>query len=200
MACSNRMAFRWAMNINSCEHDLALCNCFASCTATQGLDEVEFARSACQAAAAGHVDKLRRMLERSPDAVHSDGGKGTSGYTPLHYAARSGQLGCAALLLERGAAVDARTVAGSATPLHRAAHVGCLPVIQLLVRHGADGRLQDSDGEAPLHKAAAQGHDAAAAYLLERFPDAAALRDRHGRTPQEAAVGAAMDMDWHQGR
>ena len=58
--------------------------------------------------------------------------KGTSGYTPLHYAARAGRLEAARLLLARGAAPDARTAAGRATPLHRAAHVGCVPLIELL--------------------------------------------------------------------
>jgi len=161
------MSFRWALGLGDCDHDAAQCSCFASATATQSLDELAFARSACQAAAAGAVDKLQRILERAPDAVHSDGGKGavgcgdkgvfatatavsrylravlhadtptpnatgTSGYTPLHYAARAGQLECAALLLRQGAAADARTVQGRATPLHRAAHAGQLPVVELL--------------------------------------------------------------------
>ncbi|KAI8464292.1 MAG: hypothetical protein J3K34DRAFT_120450 [Monoraphidium minutum] len=69
-------------------HDGPLCNCFAATTAAQSLDELGFARSACQAAAAGQLEKLGRILDRAPDSVHSDGGKGTSGYTPLHYGRR----------------------------------------------------------------------------------------------------------------
>ncbi|GFH28017.1 ANK_REP_REGION domain-containing protein [Haematococcus lacustris] len=86
----------------------------------QSLDELEFARSACAAAQAGALDKLQRILATHPEAVHSDGtatafpipaaiqlapqqaqrvtgvfvsgvcDPGSSGYTPLHYAARAG--------------------------------------------------------------------------------------------------------------
>ncbi len=75
------MSFRWALapDGDACGHDPALCNCAASGTAAQSLDEVAFARSACQAAAAGAAERLARILERAPDAVHSDGGNGAGG-------------------------------------------------------------------------------------------------------------------------
>ena len=57
----------------------------------QSLEEMEFARSACSAAQAGDLEKLRRCLERNPAAVYHDGGSGRTGYTPLHYAARCGR-------------------------------------------------------------------------------------------------------------
>ncbi|KIZ01268.1 hypothetical protein MNEG_6694 [Monoraphidium neglectum] len=194
-------SFGWALRGGAlrdadCGHDPLLCNCSAASTATQTLDELEFARSACQAAAAGRADKLAGILQRAPDAVHSDGGKGTSGYTPLHYAARAGHLECAALLLRAGACVDARTVQGRATPLHRAAHVGSLDVVKLLVAAGADGLTQDADGETALHKAAAEGHAAVAAFLIAAFTGACGLRDRRGRVPRDRAAGAAAALEW----
>lgn len=74
------MAFRWALGLDDgdCAHGPgAGCNCAAAGgAAAQSLDELEFARSACRAAAAGDTAKLARLLDRAPDAVHSDGGKG----------------------------------------------------------------------------------------------------------------------------
>ena len=62
------------------------------------------------------------MLQRKPNLVDGDGVGGNSGYTPLHYAAREGQVECAALLLRSGADANRATKAGGATPLHRAAY------------------------------------------------------------------------------
>lgn len=88
----------------------------------QPLEEMEFLRSACSAAQRGELDKLTRMLQRKPHLVDGDGVGGNSGYTPLHYASREGQVECAALLLRSGADVNRATAAGGATPLHRAAY------------------------------------------------------------------------------
>ena len=66
----------------------------------------------------GNIDKLQQITQRRPHCVHEDGAEGTaaciqephnhttytgtSGYTPLHYAARAGQLDAARLLLASG--------------------------------------------------------------------------------------------------
>lgn len=44
--------------------------------ASQNLDELDFARSACAAAQSGDCTKLQRIIARDPDAVHSDGAQG----------------------------------------------------------------------------------------------------------------------------
>jgi ankyrin repeat protein len=153
----------------------------------QSLDELEFLRSACAAAQAGDAPRLRRMLSRSTRHVETDGAGGSTGYTPLHYAARSGSAECVALLLQHGARVDAQT-AGGATPLHRAAHQGHTQVCAMLLDAGASALIADDGGETPLHKAMRERRAEAGALLLGRAPAAARRRDNAGRTPMELAA------------
>ena len=150
----------------------------------QSLEEMEFTRSACSAAQAGDLERVRRMIDRNPGCVHHDGAGNNSGYTPLHYAARGGHGAVVALLLQSGARVHART-AGGATALHRAAFAGQTQVCTQLLRAGAAPDAQDSDGDTALHKAAAQGHGNTVAALLKACPQAAAVRNRRGQQPIE---------------
>lgn len=155
----------------------------------QSIEELEFLRSACAAAAAGEEAKLARMLaNKRLNVTESDGTRaGGTGYTPLHYAARSGQLGCVRLLLDNGSRVNAVTASGSATALHRAAHQGHLAVVQALVQARADVGALDSDGQTALHKAAENGHGAVCAELLRLAPATADLHDKRGRSPRDLA-------------
>ena len=151
----------------------------------QSLDEMEFARSACSAAQNGDGEQLRRCIERNPACVHHDGVGGGSGYTPLHYAARSGHTECIALLLQAKASVLART-SGGATPLMRAAFTGHTGVISQLLRAGAALDVQDGDGDTALHKAASQKHAAAFGVLKQAMdPAAMELRNRKGLAAHE---------------
>lgn len=182
---------------DDCTHDSFECRCYATAApATQGLDELEFVRSACHAAQVGNLEKLGRILSNKAEAVNWDGGTGSTGYTPLHYAARAGQVKAVQLLLQHGASVDALTRSGRASALHRAAHTGHLEVVNLLLSAGADPLLQDADGETPLHKAAAQGHAAVAAALVAAGPAACSCTDKRGLTPQARATGPAAAIAW----
>jgi hypothetical protein len=69
--------------------------------------------------------------------------------TPLHIAARKGNLAILQALLAYGAKVDARD-GYDATPLHDAAEMGHLPIILELLRNHADVNAQDKDGDTPL--------------------------------------------------
>jgi len=57
--------------------------------------------------------------------------------TPLHLAARSGQLDAAVTLVQRGASVAAKTK-NSLTPLHMATQGDHVDVVDLLLDTGAD--------------------------------------------------------------
>lgn len=143
------------------------CSCCAPTSATQSLDEVAFAKSACSAAQAGNLADLRRLMDRFPESIRSDGSmSGGSGYTPLHYASREGHVECVKLLLESGADPNAMTKAGGSTPLMRAAYMGRLDTVKLLIQHGAITSLQDMDGQTALDKALRNNHKDVASLLL----------------------------------
>jgi ankyrin repeat protein len=91
-----------------------------------------------------------------------------SGGTPLHVAADSGSERVAALLLERGADPNARSLIDH-TPLHAAAAAGQEDVAALLLLRGADLAARDGRHEGtPLEWAAFQQRDDMVAWLKER--------------------------------
>jgi len=87
------------------------------------------------AALRGNLPWMQRLLERGA-RVHR------SGWAPLHYAASGPEPQAVALLLDRGAPVDARSPNGT-TPLMMAARYGHERSVELLVRRGADLRLRN---------------------------------------------------------
>ena len=62
---------------------------------------------------AGDIDKTRELLKAGADVNSRD----NLGGTPLHSAAWNGNVELATLLLENGAAVDAKHAEGGSTPL-----------------------------------------------------------------------------------
>ncbi|WP_210546425.1 ankyrin repeat domain-containing protein [Rhodoferax sp. PAMC 29310] len=68
-----------------------------------------------------------------------------TGWTPLHYAATTGQVKVIALLLENYAYIDAESPNGS-TPLMMAAHYGSVESVQDLLSAGADPLLKNEKG------------------------------------------------------
>jgi ankyrin repeat protein len=105
----------------------------------------------------------------------------------LHEAALKGHREIVELLLERGAAVNARNSSG-ATPLHDAALAGRLAVIEILLRHGAEIDARDRDaGATPLHQAASWGRREAVELLIAKGA-AVDLRNKAGVSPLQAAM------------
>eukprot|EP01130_Rhizamoeba_saxonica_P004251 TRINITY_DN1743_c0_g1_i5.p1 TRINITY_DN1743_c0_g1~~TRINITY_DN1743_c0_g1_i5.p1 ORF type:complete len:136 (-),score=18.03 TRINITY_DN1743_c0_g1_i5:39-446(-) len=101
------------------------------------------------AAISGDIRKMESLLNKGADV----NGKDSSGYTALHYAARSGNVDICKLLLRNRASANVSTLAGGVTPLHRAAYMGRTQVVQMLIDSGANVNLVDNDGNTALHKA-----------------------------------------------
>ncbi|XP_067043687.1 transient receptor potential cation channel subfamily A member 1-like isoform X3 [Acropora muricata] len=80
------------------------------------------------------------------------------GQSPLHYAARKGNLRAIEVLLSEGKVPVNLEDNDKATPLHTAALVGQTQVIQKLIYNGGDLSLRDNDGFTPFHLAAREGH------------------------------------------
>lgn len=79
---------------------------------------------------------------------------------PLQYAALRGHTTVVALLIARGAIVNAQTLTGK-TALHLAATAGHQEVVAFLLTRGADVRVRNSDGQTPLQEMRASSLDPA---------------------------------------
>ncbi len=115
------------------------------------------------AAALGHVERLRQLLDEEPDGAGAWSG---DGFTPLHLAAFFAQQEAVALLLERGADVGA--VARDpmeVQPLHSAVAGRDAESVRLLLAAGADPDARQHGGWTPL-MAARQHQDAEVERLL----------------------------------
>jgi|SRR6185369_1295739 len=121
-----------------------------------------------EAAAIGLKERVVEILRGDPSAV---GGYSHDGWTALHLAAFFGHRELAALLIERGADVNARskseTFARANTPLHAAAANKQVEVARLLVERGADVNARDGSGFTPLALAANSRSDILMLMLLE---------------------------------
>ncbi|MGH9750216.1 MAG: ankyrin repeat domain-containing protein [Candidatus Polarisedimenticolia bacterium] len=122
-----------------------------------------------EACALGLKDRVAAALQEEPQAV---GAYSHDGWTPLHLAAFFGHKEVAALLLERGAEVNAVSkstrFARANTPLHAAAANRQVEVATLLLERGADVNARDGHGFTPLALAANGRNDLLVILLLER--------------------------------
>src|SRR5450631_3479245 len=135
------------------------------------------------AAQAGDVQRAGALIMDDPSAVNV---RDKRGFTPLSMAAQTGRLAVVKLLIDKGAAVDAKvnypgapasvvefysdpaTVklltikaplnAIGATPLYIAAKEGQVAVARVLLENGAGIDAQADDAGSPLSIAASNGH------------------------------------------
>eukprot|EP00890_Picochlorum_soloecismus_P001802 jgi/Picsp_1/2622/NSC_00852-R1_ankyrin repeat domain-containing protein 39-like len=138
------------------------CSCGTRTAGQQSLEEVDFEHSACNAALKGNLEKLKKIIQKRPSQLESDGVHHCamgSGYSPLIYAARAGHLDIVKYLLLQGADPNRKTSGLGSTALHRAAAQGHLGVVQELLKYKACPNIQDCDGETAMDKAAKGGYD-----------------------------------------
>ena len=137
------------------------------------------------AAIEGKTAELEQLLagNRSLVSRHS-----SDGWTPLHLAAFFGRRETALALLNRGAAVDARsTNSMENTPLHAAAAGRHAGIVKLLLEHGAAANARQHGGWTPLHAAAQHGDMESARALTAAGADVLARADN-----QQTALDLAL--------
>jgi ankyrin repeat protein len=86
------------------------------------------------------------------------------GQTPLHLASIHCRTNVVALLLDKGANIEARAKGGP-TALHLAAQSGCITVATMLLSKGANVNSRDGEGRTPLRRALQWHQDSMAALL-----------------------------------
>ncbi|HEX3759692.1 MAG TPA: ankyrin repeat domain-containing protein [Kofleriaceae bacterium] len=149
-----------------------------------------------------HADIVVLLLDAGADLAAAD----RFGETALHRVADLRRAddqraaGVAALLVDRGAQVDARN-RDEVTPLHQAVRARNLAVVELLLARGADANARDKRGSTPLHRAISPT-GASGTAGVDAAPFVAALlahganpdqRDTRGRSPRAAAKRGVLD-------
>lgn len=139
-----------------------------------------------EAALLGDVDALARRLDADPALANA---RRHDGWPLLHLAGFYGHPEVAALLLARGADVQARSHNATAnSALHAALAIsGDARVVARLLAGGADVNARGGGGYTPLHLAASRGDGAAVTALLARGADVNARTD-DGRTAVDIAL------------
>ncbi len=139
------------------------------------------------AAAVGDTEALGRALGRSTKRANA---YSADGFSPLHLAAYFGRTDAAALLLDRGANIEARSSNAAlrdVTPLHSAAAGQQTQVAILLLDRGADPNATQPGGWTPLHQAAASGNLVLCKALLKHGAKRAPVSDDRFR-PLDFAI------------
>ncbi|CAG06539.1 unnamed protein product [Tetraodon nigroviridis] len=146
----------------------------------------------------GKQDIVQQLLANgaSPDATTSSGytplhlaareGHRDKGFTPLHVAAKYGNMEVANLLLQKNACPDAAGKNGY-TPLHIAAKKNQMEITTTLLEYGAPTNTVTRQGITPLHLAAQEGNIDVVTLLLAR--DAPVnVGNKSGLTPLHLAA------------
>ncbi len=138
------------------------------------------------AAMNGDKAAVKALLKSAADVNAAQG----DGMTALHWAAMSGDLELAQMLVFAGANVRATTRLGTYTPLFLASQQGHAPVIQALLQAGSDLKAGTPNGTSPLMVAAASGKVDAVKALLDAGGDVNAKDGVRAQTPLMYAAAA----------
>lgn len=137
--------------------------------ALQALLEHEPTLSFFESCATGNLGQVRAALAKDASLSNSWHPLGLSA---LHFAAFSGDIAVTTLLLDHGAALDARARNGFRnTPLQVALLTGSEGTARVLLDRGADPLVRQEFGFAPIHAAALLGRRDLVDLLLDKGAD-----------------------------
>ena len=139
-------------------------------------DVIEGCTPLWAAAASGHLDVVKLLIEQNADVD----GRVSAGGTPLKAAAYDGYLDTVRCLVESGADVNARNNY-EGNPLHSACYRGHISVATYLINKGAFTDAQSKSGLTALHCAVDIGHVEIVRQLLAF--GASQLPNNQGLTP-----------------
>lgn len=138
------------------------------------------------AALKGYLPLVKQLVENDADV-------NKPGWTPLHYAASTGQVAVIEFLLDNSAYIDAESPNGS-TPLMMAAMYGSPEGVKVLIQAGAELGIKNQLGLTALDFAV-RGHRQNAKELIETALQRQAARAAKDQTsklaPNDASVVAA---------
>ena len=123
------------------------------------------------------------------DAADVNAAQG-DGMTALHWAAMTGDVEIARMLIYAGANVKASTRIGAYTPLYLASQQGNAEVIEALIQAGSDPKAGTPNGTTPLMVAAQAGKIDAVGVLIDGGADVNAKDGVRGQTPLMYAAAA----------
>jgi ankyrin repeat protein len=137
----------------------------------------------------GRVDRLREIAAADPALL---GTLNNDGETPLHEAAKYGQLDVLRFLVEHKADVNARQYDG-ATPLHFAAGFGELETVKFLLDNGAEVDVKEVSGMTPIMAAQTRNHREIIDVLTKAGADPDALFARYERSDAQVVAPTTDD-------
>lgn len=134
------------------------------------------------AALKGYLPLVKKLVEHDADV-------NKTGWTPLHYAASSGQVAVIEFLLDNSAYIDAESPNGS-TPLMMAAMYGSPEAVKVLIQAGADLNIKNQLGLSALDFAV-RGNRQNAKELIETGLQRQAARAARSETRTSAPAATA---------
>ncbi|WP_409342584.1 ankyrin repeat domain-containing protein [Paenibacillus sp. MBLB4367] len=143
-----------------------------------------------EAAAVGNIAQLKKLLEKSPELLHS---YSIDGFTLLGLASHFGNEETVIFLLDRGAEVNARSKDENLNnmAIHAAIAGNHEHIVRTLIASGADINAKCEGkwrlGYTPLHVAGYLGRDSIIKLLLENNADKTTLNDS-GETAYTVAI------------
>jgi len=145
-----------------------------------------------EAAANGHVNVVRALLDRGGANVHKSK---FNDWSPLMVAASHGHVAVVEALAGRysPADLDESNREGN-TALHLACRNAHVDVVRLLLAAGANPEAENHNRRRPLHAACHSGNAAIVGILLDRGCDAEARDKSGGSVYHEAAEGGSVDV------